>query len=146
MLLFNRMWHRIGLTNILLTSKAVVILVRNCLALLKEVTEAKLERSLDVRSCRTAASHSHPTLSITTPSPPSQTYFTDPPLHLTLTARDTFFLTKYCCQLICKPSFPLLLISFTLFTFRAHPAGLSFCNFTGLLPFLRLLTSTTATA
>ena len=27
-------------------------------------------------------------------------------LHLTLTARDTFFLTKWCCRLIFKPSFP----------------------------------------
>ena len=40
-----------------------------------------------------------------------------PPLHLTLTARETFFLTKRCCRLIFKPSFLLLLISFTLFTF-----------------------------
>ena len=61
---------------------------------------------------RTTASHSPTTLSITTPSPPSQTS-----LHLTLTARDTFFLTKGCCRLIFKPFFPLLLISFSQFTF-----------------------------
>ena len=36
---------------------------------------------------------------------------------LTLTARDTFYLTKCCCRLIFEPSFPLLLISLTLFTF-----------------------------
>ena len=66
---------------------------------------------------QTKASHSPPTLSITTPSPPSQIYITDPPLHLTLTSHDTFFLTKCCCRLIFKPSYPLLLISYTLFTF-----------------------------
>ena len=42
---------------------------------------------------KTTASHSLPTLSITTPSPPSQTYLTDPPFHLTLKTRDNFFLT-----------------------------------------------------
>ena len=79
--------------------------------------EARPGRSSDLRSCWTAASHFPPTLSITTPSPLSQTYLTDAPLHLTLTSRDTFFLTKSCCRIIFKPSFPLLLISFTLFTF-----------------------------
>ena len=84
-------------------------------------TEAKPGRSYDLWICRTTASHSPHTLSITTPSAPSQTYFTDHPLHLTLrlTARETFFLTKYCCRLIFKPSFLLLLISFTLFTFSS---------------------------
>ena len=40
------------------------------------------------------ASHSPPTPSITTPSPLSQTYLIyPPPLHLTLSTRDTFFLS-----------------------------------------------------
>ena len=80
-------------------------------------TEAKPRRSSNLRSCHTKTSHSPSTLSITTPSPLSQTYLTDPTLYLTLTARDTFFLTKCCCRLIFKPSFILLLISFTLLTF-----------------------------
>ena len=46
-----------------------------------------------MRSCWTTASHFPPTLSITTSSPPSQTYLTDPPLHFTLTTRDTFLQT-----------------------------------------------------
>ena len=61
-----------------------------------------------MRRCRTAASHSPLTLNITTPSLLSQTYLTDPPLHLTLSTRDIFFLTK-CCRLIFKPFFLLLL-------------------------------------
>ena len=77
-------------------------------------------------------SHSPPTLSITTPSPPSQTFLTDPPLHHTLTTRDTFFLILCVSTVIFKPSYS-----------PAHPAGISFCNFTGFLPFFRLLTSTT---
>ena len=66
---------------------------------------------------KTTASHSPPTLSITTFSSPSQTYLTDPPLHLTLTTRDAFFLTWCLLSVIFKPSFLLLLISFTLFTY-----------------------------
>ena len=38
-------------------------------------------------------SHSPPTLSITIPSPLSQSYLTVPPLHLTLSTRETFYLT-----------------------------------------------------
>ena len=74
-------------------------------------------RSQVLGSCRTTTSQTPPTLSITTPSPPFQTYLPPPPLHLTLTVRETLFLTKSCCRLIFKPSFLLLLISFTLFTF-----------------------------
>ena len=44
-------------------------------------------------------------------------------------------------SVIFKPSYSLFLISFTLFTFPAHPAGFSFCNFTSFQPFLSLLTS-----
>ena len=88
---------------------------------------------------KTTASHSPPTLYITTPSPPSQTCLTDPPLHLILLTRETFFLTKCCCWLILKPSFPLLLISFTLFPSATHPAGLSFCKFTGFLAIFKVV-------
>ena len=53
-------------------------------------------------------------------------------------ARDTFFLTKCCCRLIFKPSFPLLLISFIFLPSPAHPAGISFRYFTGFLALLSL--------
>ena len=71
-------------------------------------------RSYDLRNCWTAASHSLPTLFKTIPSPPSQTDLTDPPLHLTLATRDTSFLTYCLLSVMFKPSFSLLLISFTL--------------------------------
>ena len=54
---------------------------------------------------------SHPLHNYSVPNLPPT-----PPLHLTLTTRETFFITKCCCRLIFKPSFLLLLISFTLFT------------------------------
>ena len=73
---------------------------------------------------------------ITTPSLPSLPYLKHPPLHLT-PSRD--FTTK--CNWRNRPSFSLLLISFTVFTFPAHPAGFSFCIFTGFLVIFNVVTS-----
>ena len=96
-------------------------------------------------SYRKTTSHYPPTLSITTPSPPSQTYIPPPPLHLTLMGRETFFLTKSCCRLIFKPSFLLLLISYTLFTFPSASCWTFICNFTGFLAIFNVVTLTTTT-
>ena len=59
------------------------------------------------------ASFSFPSNPFHNYSLPSLPYFTHPPLHLTPSSRD--FITKCNCRN--KPSFSLLLISFTLFTF-----------------------------
>ena len=91
----DRIWPLNRLQN---TAKCVVSWIR--LEILVNLS-ADSSRSQDPGGPRvwevvgkTTASHSPPTLSITTPSPPSQTYLTVPPLHLTPTSRDTFFLTK----------------------------------------------------
>ena len=48
-------------------------------------------------------------------------------------------------SVIFKPSFSLLLISFTVFKSPAHSAGFSFCNFTSFLAISKIVTSTTTT-
>ena len=53
--------------------------------------EARSGKSKDLRSCWTALLIPLPTLSITTPTPQSQTYLTDLPFYLTLSTRESFF-------------------------------------------------------
>ena len=56
-----------------------------------------------------------------------------PPLHLTLMTRNIFFLTWFLLSVIFKPSYSLLLISFTLFTFPSASCWTFLYTFTGFL-------------
>ena len=85
------------------------------------------------------ASHSPFTLSITTPSPLSQPYLIDLPLHLTLSTRA--FLTKCYCRLSLNRPFLFSYFPILCLHFPVHPAGFSFCNFTGFLASFNVVTS-----